>query len=48
MLCRPLQVKPTTAPVDVPFEIIVLRSRSAKGPQPTILSPHGGPHSCVA
>ena len=41
------QVTPTTAPEEVPIEAIVLRQADAAGPQPTILSPHGGPHSCA-
>ncbi|KAL4436940.1 hypothetical protein ABPG75_004079 [Micractinium tetrahymenae] len=40
-----LQVAPTTPPTNVGCEAVVLHSRSAPGPRPTIITPHGGPHS---
>ena len=39
------QVEPTTPPTTVACEAVVLHSRSAAGPRPTIITPHGGPHS---
>ncbi len=29
----------------MPFQAVVVRRRSAGGPAPTVLLPHGGPHS---
>lgn len=43
-----VKVEPTTAPLGVPFEMIVMRGAGTEEPQPTVLSPHGGPHSCAA
>ncbi|KAK9803410.1 hypothetical protein WJX72_008476 [[Myrmecia] bisecta] len=40
-----IQVAPTTPPADLNFETIILRSSVQPGPRPTILAPHGGPHS---
>jgi acylaminoacyl-peptidase len=40
-----LQVTPTTPPNNVTCEAVVLHSKAAPGPRPTIITPHGGPHS---
>lgn len=40
-----LQVQATTEPKHVSCEAVVLHSHSATGPRPTIITPHGGPHS---
>lgn len=38
-----VQVQPQTAPMDLEFEVVVVRG--SEGPAPAILFPHGGPHS---
>lgn len=45
-----LQVTPTTGTPDslVPFEAVVLHRQDRPGPQPAILTPHGGPHTCYS
>ncbi|EFN55568.1 hypothetical protein CHLNCDRAFT_134052 [Chlorella variabilis] len=41
-----LQVAPPTPPTDVALETVVLHSSAqAAGPRPTIITPHGGPHT---
>lgn len=40
-----LQVTPTTPPTNVSFEAVVLHRKDKAGPQPTVITPHGGPHS---
>eukprot|EP00887_Chlorella_sp_A99_P008103 scaffold12.g8103.t1 len=45
-LCAtPLVVAPTTPPTNVGFEAVVLHQADREGPRPTVVTPHGGPHS---
>lgn len=40
-----IRLKPTAPPIDLPLEALVIRSKDASGPQPTLLFCHGGPHA---
>ena len=43
-----LQVKPTVGASGGDFEAVVLHRRDRPGPQPTVVTPHGGPHTCYS
>lgn len=43
-----LQLSPTVGPADVTFEAVLLRRRDRPGPQPAIITPHGGPHTAYS
>ncbi|GAB4823018.1 hypothetical protein N2152v2_010064 [Parachlorella kessleri] len=43
-----LRLTPSVGPRDVPYEAVVLHRKDLPGPRPTILTPHGGPHSAYA
>ena len=43
-----LQLTPTVGPTDVPLEAVIIKRKDLKGPLPTVLTPHGGPHSNYA
>ena len=40
-----VQLTPTIGPTDTPFEAIIVKRKDLQGPLPTVVSPHGGPHS---
>uniref|UniRef100_A0A383VD43 acylaminoacyl-peptidase n=1 Tax=Tetradesmus obliquus TaxID=3088 RepID=A0A383VD43_TETOB len=48
MQCEVLDVVPTVGDTDLHFQAVVQVSKSRAGPAPTVLVPHGGPHSAVA
>lgn len=43
-----MRLQPSVGSRDVPFEAVVLHRTDKPGPRPTILFPHGGPHSAYA
>lgn len=44
-----LQVMPSKqGGAHVPFEAVVLHSAENPGPRPTVITPHGGPHTCYS
>lgn len=43
-----LDITPTCGDASIPFQAIVQMPRSGPGPFPTVLFPHGGPHSAIA
>lgn len=41
-----LQLTPSVGPTDIPFEAFMIRRKDLAGKLPTVLTPHGGPHTC--